>query len=390
MLEKTARRCHFGSQPSLHLAFVFLPPPTLNLLELGGSYLRRGKSQTPVILDSLSSSGQNISRVCDLKEGRSHPTVYVPTKLVKKEWKQRWSLFWRIGGVRNTSIYIYIWYAYYTYIYIYIHTFDVLCFVCLYRFGTWKRKGARGESQNSQVVYFNKLNRKGIARKKIVEVWQAVDKVASMMQVWAPDMSADQLLLVGKLARLARLVLGGSWRSEDVRSFWRLRMTFKLLGIIWAEHVCQGQKWDINTFQKQRPKWLKATFCFSACHGIWPSRTIARIWYWMHCIVSCLQCVSCDAFNFSLYWTCCFAWRFPNTTYNPTYNPLWEHMSISPSFSTAFFFQRNLKIAQQKDQVFPVGWFINSLVEIKGTLMFFSHDFSLLLRPMNLGWDLSS
>ena len=108
MLEKTARRCHFGSQPSLHLAFVFLPPPTLNLLELGGSYLRRGKSQTPVILDSLSSSGQNISRVCDLKEGRSHPTVYVPTKLVKKEWKQRWSLFWRIGGVRNTSIYIYL------------------------------------------------------------------------------------------------------------------------------------------------------------------------------------------------------------------------------------------------------------------------------------------
>ena len=51
---------------------------------LGGSYLRRGKSQTPVILDSLSSSGQNTSRVCDLKEGRSHPTVYVPTKLVKK------------------------------------------------------------------------------------------------------------------------------------------------------------------------------------------------------------------------------------------------------------------------------------------------------------------
>ena len=146
------------------------------------------------------------------------------------------------------------------YIYLHIHTFDVLCFVCLYRFGTWKRKGARGESQNSQVVYFNKLNRKGIARKKIVEVWQAVDKVASMMQVWAPDMSADQLLLVGKLARLARLVLGGSWRSEDVRSFWRLRMTFKLLGIIWAEHVCQGQKGTLKRFKNKGQSGWKQHF----------------------------------------------------------------------------------------------------------------------------------
>ena len=39
MLEKTARRCHFGSQPSLHLAFVFL-------LHFGGRKMSEGGKQS--------------------------------------------------------------------------------------------------------------------------------------------------------------------------------------------------------------------------------------------------------------------------------------------------------------------------------------------------------
>lgn len=145
---------------------------------------------------------------------------------------------------------------------------------------------------------------------------QAVDKVASMMQV------ADA--------------------PRELNMFARGKH-----GTFWNISKAKGQSGSkFATFcATQRKTWYLAE-----------SRTIARIWYWMHCIVSCLQCVSCDAFNFSLYWTCFFASRFPNTTYNPTYNPLWEHMSISPSFSTAFFFQRNLEIAQQKKQpAFPSG-----------------------------------
>ena len=79
MLVQTARRCHFGSQPfTPPESRVFLPPPTPEDLSCGAQSQERQTTDSghPKL---LSSSGQNMFRVCGLKEGRSFPTDYQPS-----------------------------------------------------------------------------------------------------------------------------------------------------------------------------------------------------------------------------------------------------------------------------------------------------------------------